>query len=152
MVSRPSFASLVLCVLGFLSLLLLLPDQCLDMPTCRGCVDNQWDVQRGAVLRSVGFVTRGRYLGGRRPSSDDSFHTPTDILPLALDKPSITKRYHHRRTYCHTSPCSPTTVMLHDTRFVECRWRNDGWTVKTVGLHDTGPRVPSHRQTICLGS
>ena len=27
---------------------------------------------------------------------------------------------------------SPTMVMLHDTRFVECRWCNDGWTVKTV--------------------
>ena len=23
-------------------------------------------------------------------------------------------------------------VTLHDTRFVECRWWNDGWTVKTV--------------------
>ena len=39
---------------------------------------------------------------------------------------------------------SPTMVTLHDTRFVECRWWNDGWTVKTrhltvVGLHDTGP-------------
>ena len=37
---------------------------------------------------------------------------------------------------------SPTMVTLHDTRFVECRWWNDGWTVKTVvGLHDTGPRI-----------
>ena len=27
---------------------------------------------------------------------------------------------------------SPTMVTLHDTRFVECRWWNDGWTVKTV--------------------
>ena len=26
----------------------------------------------------------------------------------------------------------PTMVTLHDTRFVECRWWNDGWTVKTV--------------------
>ena len=33
-------------------------------------------------------------------------------------------------------------VTLHDTRFVECRWWNDGWTVKTVvGLHDTGPML-----------
>ena len=35
---------------------------------------------------------------------------------------------------------SPTMVTQHDTRFVECRWWNDGWTVKTVvSLHDTGP-------------
>ena len=27
---------------------------------------------------------------------------------------------------------SPTMVVLLDTRFVECRWWNDGWTVKTV--------------------
>ena len=26
----------------------------------------------------------------------------------------------------------PTMVTLHDTAFVECRWWNDGWTVKTV--------------------
>ena len=36
-------------------------------------------------------------------------------------------------TCSHTSPRhSPTMVTLHDTRFVECRWWNDGWTVKTV--------------------
>ena len=34
--------------------------------------------------------TRGRYHGGRRPSSDDSFHSPTVIPPSALDKPSVT--------------------------------------------------------------
>ena len=27
---------------------------------------------------------------------------------------------------------SPTMVTLRDTQFVECRWWNDGWTVKTV--------------------
>ena len=27
---------------------------------------------------------------------------------------------------------SSTMVTLHDTRFVKCRWWNDGWTVKTV--------------------
>ena len=87
----------------------------------------------------------GRCHGGRRPSSDDSFHSPTVIPPSALDKPSIMKRYHHRRTCSHTSPLrSPTMVTLHDTRFVESRWWNDGWTGKTrhltvVGLHDTGP-------------
>ena len=40
----------------------------------------------------------GRYHGGRRPSSDDSLHSPTVIPPSALDKPSIMKRYHRRRT------------------------------------------------------
>ena len=78
-------------------------------------------------------LTRGRYHGGRRPSSDDSFHSPTVIPPSALDKPSIMKRYHRRGTCSHTSPRrSPTMVTLPDTRFVECRWWNDGWTVKTV--------------------
>ena len=61
--------------------------------------------------------------------------------------PSIMKRYHRRRTCSHTSPRrSPTMVTLHVTRFVECLWWNDGWTVKNcrhltvVVLHDTGPR------------
>ena len=59
---------------------------------------------------------RGWYQGGRRPSSDDSFHSPTVIPPLALDKSSIMKRYHHRRMYSHTSPRrSPKMVTLHDT-------------------------------------
>ena len=75
----------------------------------------------------------GRYHGGRRPSSDDSFHSATVFPPSALDKPSIMKRYHRRRTCSHTSPRrSPTMVTLHDTRFVECGWWSDGWTVKTV--------------------
>ena len=65
----------------------------------------------------------GRYHGGRPPSSDDSFHSPTVIPPSALDKPNIMKRYHCRRTCSHTSPRrSPTMVTLHDTLFVECRW------------------------------
>ena len=38
----------------------------------------------------------GRYHGGRRPSSDDSFHSPTVIPPSALDKSSIMKSYHRR--------------------------------------------------------
>ena len=75
----------------------------------------------------------GRYHGGRRPSSDDSVHSPTVIPPSALEKPRIMKRYHRLRTCSHTSPRrSPTMVALHDTRFVECRWCNDSWTVKTV--------------------
>ena len=41
---------------------------------------------------------RGRYHGGRRSSSDDSFHSPAVIPPSALDKPSIMKRYYRRRT------------------------------------------------------
>ena len=68
-------------------------------------------------------LTRGRYHGGRRPSSDDSLHSPTGIPPSALDKPSIMKPHHHRQTCSHTSPrLSPTMVTLHDTQFVECRW------------------------------
>ena len=87
----------------------------------------------------------GRYHGGWRPSSDDSLHSWTVIPPSALDKPSIMKRYHRRRTTrWGVAACLPMMVMLHDTRFVECRWWIDGWTVKTViltvvGFHDSGP-------------
>ena len=42
--------------------------------------------------------TWGRYHGGRRPSSDASLRSPTVIPPPALEKPSIMKRYHRRRT------------------------------------------------------
>ena len=78
-------------------------------------------------------TTMDRYHGGRRPSSDDSLHSPTVIPLSALDKPSIVKRYHRWRTCSHTSPRrSPTMVTLHDTGFVECRMWNDGWTAKTV--------------------
>ena len=96
-------------------------------------------------------ITWCRYHGGRRQSSDDSFHSPTFIPPSALYKPSIMKRYHRRRTCSHTSPRrSPTMVTLHDTAFVTCRWWNDGWTVKTVvtGLHDTGPRSPDRNWNV----
>ena len=40
----------------------------------------------------------GRHHGGRRPSSDDSLHSPTVIPPSALRKPSIMKRYRRLRT------------------------------------------------------
>ena len=77
--------------------------------------------------------TRSRYHGVWRPSSNNNIHSPTVSPPSTLDKLSIMKCYHHRQTCSHTSPYpSPTMVTLHDTRFVECRWWNDGWTVKTV--------------------
>ena len=76
--------------------------------------------------------TRGRYHGGRRPSNEDSFHSPTVIPPSSLDKPSIMKRYHRRgTTRWGVTARSPTIVTLRDTRFIECRWWNDGWTVVT---------------------
>ena len=69
----------------------------------------------------------GRYHGGRPPSSDDSFHSKTVIPPLVPDKPSIVKRYHRQRTTRRgVTARSPTILTLHDTRFVECRWWNDG--------------------------
>ena len=97
------------------------------------------------------------------------FSQSTVIPPSALDKPSIMKRYHRRWTCSHTSPRrSPTMVTLHATRFVECRWWNDGWTVKTVvtwrsstvvGLHDTDPsstgsrfRCPTSAREACCSN
>ena len=62
-----------------------------------------------------------------------SLHSPIIIPPSAVDKPSIMKHYHRWQMCSHTSPQrSPMMVTLHDTRFVECRWWNDSWTVKTV--------------------
>ena len=89
--------------------------------------------------------SRGRYHGGRRPSSDDSFHSPTVILPSALDKPSIVKRYHRRRT------CSLISSFADDGNaswYSVCRvpmveWRLDCENCRqltVVGLRDTGPR------------
>ena len=72
-------------------------------------------------------------IWSRRPSSDDSLNSPTVIPPSALDKPSIMKRYQRRRTTrWGVTARLPTMVTQHDTGFVECRWWNDGWTVKTV--------------------
>ena len=43
------------------------------------------------------------------------------------------KCYHRRQTTrWGVTERSPTMVTLHDTRFVKCRWWNDGWSVKTV--------------------
>ena len=79
-----------------------------------------------------GTSTNGRYHGGRQPSSDDSFRSPTIIPPSALDKPSIIKRFHCRRMMrWGVTPRLPTMVMLHDTGFVECQWWNGDWTAKT---------------------
>ena len=94
-----------------------------------------------SLLQAVSAVMLwGRNHGGRSPSSDDNFHSPTSIPASSLDKLNIMKRYHHRQTCSHTSPHrSPTMVTLHDTRFVEWRWWSDGWIVTVVGIHDTGP-------------
>ena len=91
------------------------------------------------------YNTRGRYHGGRRPSSDDSFHSPTVIPPSAFDKPSIMKRYHRRwTTRWGVRARLSTMVTLHDTRFVECRWWNDGWTVKTfVTWRSSASMIPA---------
>ena len=112
----------------------------------RALLENTLTKRFRCIAKGPFPVTRGRYHGGRRPLSDDTFHSPTVIPPSALDKPSIMKLCHRRRTCSHTSPRrSSTMVTLRDTRFVECRCWNDGWTVKcrhltVVGLYDTGPR------------
>ena len=88
----------------------------------------------------------GRYHGGRRPSSDDSFHSPTVIPLSALDKQSIMKHYHRRRaTKWGVTARSPT--MGNVSWYSACRvpiveWRLDCENCRhltVVGLHDTGP-------------
>ena len=88
----------------------------------------QWGGKRVCLSVVSTMATWGRYHGGRRPSSDHSFHSLTVIPLSALDKPSIIVG--ERRVRGVTAR-SPTLVTLHDTGFVECRW-NDGWTEKTA--------------------
>ena len=57
-----------------------------------------WAVEAVPLTSGQRCVLWGRYHG---PSSDHSFHSPTVIPPLALDKPSIMKRCHRRRTCSH---------------------------------------------------
>ena len=87
-----------------------------------------------SALRWLSGITRataqnwGRYHGGRRPSSDDSLHSPTVIPPSALDKLSIMKRYHRwRLTRWGVTARLPTMVTLRD-----CLSSADGGM--TVGL------------------
>ena len=47
-----------------------------------------------ACLLYVPAACWGQYHGGRRPSSDDSFHSPTVNPPSAFDKPCIMIHYH----------------------------------------------------------
>ena len=76
--------------------------------------------------------TRDRYHGGRWPSGDDSFHSPS---------------FHHQHSTNQVSwsvtivdECAVTHHLVVRWRwlrfmilgFVKCRWWNDGWTVKTV--------------------
>ena len=95
-----------------------------NRPQCHECI---WG------FPFLALMSWRRYHGGQRPSSDDSLHSPTAIPPSALDKSSIIKRYHRQRTTrWGVTARLPTMVTLHDSWFVECRWWNDGWTVKTV--------------------
>ena len=53
----------------------------------------QWEPLHTAKVKATPG-TRGRYHGGRRPSSDDSLHCPTVIPPWAFDKPfSLSNRH-----------------------------------------------------------
>ena len=94
-------------------------------------------VQQTQVMFHATFLCAVCSSGAGVMEADDrqvtTVFTVQPSLPSALDKPSIMKRYHRRRTCSHTSPRrSPTMVTLHDTGYVEYRWWNDGWTVKTV--------------------
>ena len=67
-----------------------------------------------SLLPEYAYQPRGRYHWGRRPSSDDSFHSPT-VFPLsALNKPSIMKRYHRLRVVClhDTGPRSLSLIVI----------------------------------------
>ena len=130
-----SFALCVLCLRGDSSSSTLLSQwPRLFSDVCRATEDTYTKPKhRREAWPCTGTFIRSRYHGGRQPSSGNNFHSPTVIPPSALDKSSIMKRYHHQRTTrWGVTARSPMMVTLHDTRFVEWRWWNDGWTVKTV--------------------
>ena len=98
-------------------------------------------------------VARGRYHGGRRPSSEDSFHSPTVIPPSALDKPSNMKRYHRRPKCSHTSPRrSPTMVFSFSFSF-SSRWhrsaRKGPYALRPVS-QQSPQGCPRNSANICL--
>ena len=98
----------------------------------------------------MGSLNWGRYYGGPRPTSDDSFHSPAVIPPLALDKPSLMKRYHRRRTTrSGVTARSPTIVTFHDTRFVECRWWLVGCLTSQQHASVSQGRICSDNFTCC---
>ena len=79
---------------------------------------------------------------------------------------TVQPSFHHRHSTNRALPSSAndevrcvtahsrTTVSLHDIRFVECRWWNDGLDCENcrhltvVGLHDTGPRLMAGQATV----
>ena len=84
----------------------------------------------------------GRYHVVRRPSSDDSFHSPTVIPPWTPDKPSIMKRYHRRPTSDSTFADDGNASWYSVCRVSMVEWRLDCENCRhltIIGLHDTGP-------------
>ena len=110
-----------------------------------------WFNPQSAALwpEEANLDTRSRYHGGRRPSSDDSLHSPTIVFPpSAFDKPSTMKRYHRRRTTrWGVTACSLTMVTLYDNtvcRAPMVKWLLDCENCRyltVIGLHDTSHRL-----------
>ena len=95
------------------------PELLIPQQTTSGRADSKVPMIKSVTWLGLVLNTRGRYHGGRRPSSDDSLHSPTVIPPSALNKPSIMKRYRCLQTCSQISPRrSPTMVTLQNTRFV----------------------------------
>ena len=114
-----STVTVCLCEWPFFAGCLVVVDS-LKMLTKAGMIYHK--VTRCWFLLGSVYENLSRSHGGRRPSGEDSSHSSTVIPPSALDKPSIMKRYHRRRTTrCGVTARLPTIVTLHDTRFVECR-------------------------------
>ena len=84
----------------------------------------------------------GRYDGGWRPSSDDSFHSPTVIPPSALDKPSIMKRHHRQRTRWGVTAHADggMTVGLWKLSSLDGRWPLWYWTGTPEEREESGDR------------
>ena len=92
--------------------------------SCFPSLNERWRATKPGSEHVVYSMIRGRYHGGRRQSSDDSLRSPTVIPPTALDKPSIMKRYHRRRTTrWGVTARLATMVTLHDGGMMVGLWK-----------------------------
>ena len=99
------------------------------------CTDRYRGEEAGALL-----IERGRERGKKKSKLWGRYHRGRQVTTVFTVQPSfhhrhssVMKLYYRGRTCSHTSPRrSPTMVTLYVARFVEYRWWNDGWTVKTV--------------------
>ena len=100
-----------------------------DCKCCNTEIEAADRCQTCSLTQSQYTDTRGRHHGGRRPSNDDSFHSPTTVIPpSALDKPRRPNCFGGRdgvRTRVFAS--SPPLVQL------PCEYHHDQSRTQVIG-------------------